>query len=685
MGWNGSTKRWVASPPPGHWEDENGNATSAPEDPKPATSLAGVRAVAGKDEGPGYGFDPDQIGSIPPGGLGHNPGDLNNQVRGPSGQPIDDPFVDKSAKPRYAPAPGSDLPSATVQSGWTATPGMPHGPGQAPRAGASTPGGSSAQDAADRARKLADEALGRHTDPGTITPTTAEAPTIDRTGTIQYAVQPDFAGRTSAPDQVHVDPITGSIIGAQQVGSREVGGPQVSHSGLDLQQSAAAAFQDMLAGRSTLAEQQLKAAQDRAAAEQLSIAAGARGQGVVGARRNAATNIGLQRMEAGGQFAELRAKEIADAAAGLGNLGAQVQGEHLAESGQAIDVNKTNAANTLDASKTNAGNALDASKANQAADLDVKKSNQAVDAQTKLAHAQQQLTADLASDDRLQGMLNKRAELAQAANAGNQQAATQLAALDAQIKSRMAEFNATQIQSATAANIENRLRAMGLDDQFIATMSQQFIAAANANDQLKLDALKTQIMSEAAKNAKSANDFNAWAQGLGLGAKFGVPLLKEGYDFITGLGDGTAEPGGTDSTRYVDENGYPLDASGQPLTMSDRRLKEQITLVKPSDIDGFLRTVGKSAGKEWQYKPGKGLPSGRKIGPMAQDLAADKLASAAVGSERDGTMSLDFQQLAALALAGLGRLNERVEDVETKPRGRTKPDVDGYLRSRARG
>jgi hypothetical protein len=194
---------------------------------------------------------------------------------------------------------------------------------------------------------------------------------------------------------------------------------------------------------------------------------------------------------------------------------------------------------------------------------------------------------------------------------------------------------------------------------------------------VKLDQIKAAILAQQAKNQKSGNDLNALAQGLGFTAKYGP-------DFVKWLSGGGGDGFSTEDAGYnSDEEQNAIDQ-----ITSDRRLKESIVTVKPADIDGFLRAQGKT--QTWEYKPGRGLPPGRKLGPMAQDMKADKLASMAVGEDDDGMMSLDYQALAALALAGLGRLNQRVETLEERPgksksNSKSKADVAGYLAAQRKG
>lgn len=643
--------RWVGAPDTGQWVDEDGNPAASPTVGTQTQAASPPKIVNDLPEGAADVVDSNGVRHVP-------------TSRGTSGS--DGAWMDatrsSSNNPKYGGV-GGNAPAPST-----------------PAAPAPPPAPDGLSDAAARARQLADDAMNRHTDPGTITASTAGGPTVDKTGTTQAGVNVQVAPRTTVPNPIQVDRIGGvPVNNVGPITADKVWSPEISQSGTALQLAAAGTYQDILAGRApSVAEQQLKAAQDRAAAEQLSIAAGARGQGVASARRNAATNIGLQQMEAGGQLAELRAKEIADAAAGLSSTGGAVQGENLTASGQLIDTQKTNAVNALEASKTNAANTIDVGKTNAANAIDVQKSNQATDLAAKQATAANQLKADLSSDDRLQTSLNLAAELAQRAQAGDQSAAVQLNSLGAQLQTDVGKFNANQIQTADASNIENRLRAMGMDEAYTAQMTALWVQAENSKDQVALEKLKVQLQQQAAENQKKGGILGFVSNILGTAASFipGIgPLVGAGIK--AAIDSGHSSP---DGNYDVDADGNAVDANGDPIVMSDRRLKQDVEAVDPKDVDEFLRTVGKT--QSWEYKPGEGLPPGRKMGPMAQDLAADKLASEAVGTRSDGKMSLDYQHLAALALAGVGRLNDRVEAVEAaRPRGkgRGKADVKGFV------
>jgi hypothetical protein len=561
-----------------------------------------------------------------------------------------------------------------------------------------------AKETADKARADLDAAKGRVTNPGTIVPTTAEDVNVGPTPINSANVTVGKVGPTHAAGEVQVDPMTGAQVAqpgsVTGIGGRIAGSGddvvdaglqnwQVERGGRGYQNQAAEAMAATLRGEGTsVARSLMQEAQDRAAKEQLSIAAGARGQSVASARRNAAINIGDQQIEAGGKMAELRAKEIADAAEGLAKVGGTIQGQSLQETtskstlNQQVELQNSQQRDTaIQAARerfakgeiTQAQLETDIAKADAEFKQRSGEKNIDVEKETKLAHAKEQLTADLATDDRLQNSFNLQAQLEAQARAGNQDAAVKLQALQAQIDVQVREFNAKQIQTANGQNIENRLRALQLDDTFVTNMTSAWHNAEARHDQVALAAIQAKLQQALGQASSNA----AWQAG-----------VVQQLGMISSLASGTVAPGGAIDmiqgglkTREVNAAADHFDEGGTGIT-SDVRLKKGIQAVEGPDVDGFLRAVGKT--QTWRYKDpaaeGKGA-EGTKLGPMAQDMAKDKLGSGAVGQRPDGKLTLDYQHLAALAMAGLGRLNERVEAVEgkRKPAGKG-PDEAGFLR-----
>jgi hypothetical protein len=542
------------------------------------------------------------------------------------------------------------------------------------------PDTKSADDAAKRAADVADKAAGnldaaqkRVSNPGTVVATTADPTNVGPNPINSTSVTVDKTGPTSAPSEVKVDPITGGIVYAPSdlgtLGSRVAGstgattvtapGLDVDHQGAGYQNEAALALQRIATGQGeTPGEMAVRAAEARANAEQLSQAAGARGQGVASARRNAANNTSLQAVEFGGQAAQARAQDIANATQQLAQVGGQIQGQTLAEAGKRADLTSTadlaNQKALNDATQasqerfargeiTKEQMQSDIAKANAEFSQRTQEKNQEVSAQTKLDHAHQQLQADLASDDRLQKSFDLEAQLEAEAAKGNQDSAVKLQALQAQIDTQIKQFNANQIQTASSQNIANRLTAMHLDDSYVESMSQQWLQAEQSGNTAALDALKIKIgaVMDQAQQDKQWHD-----------------AFKEDA-----------------------KDAFKAAASKFAPTGSDVRIKEDIAPIHGPDVDGFMKAVSKTA--NWKYKPGMG-PPGPQIGPMANDVATSPLGMLAVGVRPDdGAMTLDYQKLAAMALMSAGRLNDRVEKLEGK-KGKPAPDVVGFLKAKGK-
>jgi hypothetical protein len=98
----------------------------------------------------------------------------------------------------------------------------------------------------------------------------------------------------------------------------------------DVQREAAAAFRATLAGTTpSLAMLQQQEGFDRSSAEQLSMAAGARGRSVAAGNRIAAANIAQIHQQAAAEGAKLRASEVATATTGLGDIATEARGQDI--------------------------------------------------------------------------------------------------------------------------------------------------------------------------------------------------------------------------------------------------------------------------------------------------------------------------------------------------------------------
>ncbi len=343
----------------------------------------------------------------------------------------------------------------------------------------------------------------------------------------------------------------------------------------DLQRQAALSIQGALSGQApSLAELQSREAASRGTGAQLSLAAGARGRSVAAANRTAATQIAQIRQNAAAQGAQLRAQEQAQARGELASLGTAARGQ---------------------------------------------------DIQLATTESGQKLAADLASDDRMQGVLSERAKLKLAADQGNQDAQVKLQSLQASLDSEMERFNAAQLQNASAADAENYLKALGLDDAYTKSVRDQWLELERLGMTEDLEKLKLQVMERIAVMQDTP----------GFWDKVGVLS-----GFMGGIGQ----------------------AVGGAAKASDRRVKVNVAKLEGKDLDAFLQATRSAF--EWDYSNPAKHGEGRHHGPMAQDIQKSKLGRTAVIEDQEGVLNLDFHRLAALALMGLGRLDERVSKME---------------------
>jgi hypothetical protein len=418
------------------------------------------------------------------------------------------------------------------------------------------------RDVSTRAQQIADAAGGRRTDPGQVTPSTAAGVNVRGVSNVEDPFV-QFAGRTTAPGVGPVPNIAAAQVNTpgsvQGLGQRIAGGTdaaqarsntaqvQGARDARGFQQEAGDFFRRQLAGQTpSVAQRGLESNLARLSREQLSVAAGARGQSTAAALRNAGTNIGLTGAGLAGQTADLRAKEISDAARGLLESG-------TATRGQDIDVGKTEAQlgtqvelenaklrdNAIQAARerlargeiTTAQLETEISKANAEFQQRTSEANQQKNMQVALTNADQEFKASLASDQRLQEVFSERARLKLAADQGDQDAAVRLNGLQAQIDSEINRFNAQQIQTASAQNIENRLKALGLDDAFATAARDLWLRAELGGDAAQIELLKTQIEARIGEAQRSQASRDKWYQ------RF-AGLLSAGTGVAVGIATG---------------------------------------------------------------------------------------------------------------------------------------------------
>jgi hypothetical protein len=102
-------------------------------------------------------------------------------------------------------------------------------------------------------------------------------------------------------------------------------------------------------------------------------------------------------------------------------------------------------------------------------------------------------------------------------------------------------------------------------------------------------------------------------------------------------------------------------AQGASMLLSDERAKTAIRDAGQM-VDQFLDDLSP---QEYEYREGMG-PPGAQAGVMAQDLEQNPVGRSMVTQGDDGMRRVDGPRAAGAALAGLGRLRERLDELEER-------------------
>lgn len=103
------------------------------------------------------------------------------------------------------------------------------------------------------------------------------------------------------------------------------------------------------------------------------------------------------------------------------------------------------------------------------------------------------------------------------------------------------------------------------------------------------------------------------------------------------------------------------DGSVRPYTESDERSKEAVEMLR------------QAPGYSYEYTDeaqGRGMPAGRQVGPMAQDLEKSKAGRGTVSEGADGVKRVDTGRLALELEAAMGLFDKRLQELEAKANGR---------------
>jgi hypothetical protein len=479
--------------------------------------------------------------------------------------------------------------------------------------------------------------------PQVVAPTIGPAPTAQAFGATGYAATGSAAQGFGAT--------AGQAVAAQL-------DPTQQAENRAYQENLIQSLQGTIAGNTpSVADLQLRATEQRQAANQLGIAAAASGGGNSPlALRTAANNIGRLNQASSADAALLRAQEIATAQNQLGGVADQARTGDISLAGQNASlktgVSQTNAQQQTAASVATAGNLTDASKAT-ASNLtaaNIASAGNLTDASK--ATAANQTSTSQANANNLTQLLAKQAELQYQAshdNAGNQLSTDQ-----------------TNANLATNVSLANALaqNTKALQDAKLATDVSQTNAnnattlsinnAGFLNDANKTNA--TNFLNQEQLNEKTQNDANSsWINANGqLVTGQGNILSAQAQNNATNAGIDKANQQATIDT---------LKAGGQGVAWlaSDRRAKTDVSDGR-ADAQALLDAL---SSKSFRYKdPGiPGARPGRQTGVMAQDVERAPAGKPMVKDTPTGK-KLDPSAGFGTVLSMLAQLNDRLNKTE---------------------
>lgn len=418
--------------------------------------------------------------------------------------------------------------------------------------------------------------------PGVVGPNLGAA---ERVGQVHIQRGPEVqTGDINAPA---ITAATGMSRDAGQTQINDGAGQQVR----GMQLGHLQALQDRAAGRGpSVADAQFKANMALVADEQLGAAAGARGTGRSGMRREAMLAIGRAGQQAALQSGMLKAQEQIGATGQLTGALSDVRGTDTttaiqqAGMNQAVNLQNAQEANTTNRQNVQQTNAVELANASQ---------------RLEALRLQKQLEADNAA--RAQATNTTQAQLDASGKATDAAAANARASEQERLRIGVDTGNVDRTTGVASQNVANDLDAQRANQG--ATLSGRG-QALEANQQLT-DVTKTKLGVEAADKERKS--------------KAGAAILGA----VGTVGAGVA-------------------------TKSDRQAKTDVDRVSDEQVSEALRKIEMYT---YRYKdPADG--AGRRAGPMADDLLADPILRTTVRNGPDGMKRVDTGAL-SLVMAGL--------------------------------
>lgn len=458
---------------------------------------------------------------------------------------------------------------------------------------------------------------------------------VERVTSVQQAPAERVTAPTLAPvERVQAGQVSVAPLGqAQQAGWSAIQGTTVDTSGsagsTQAQGGFLAALQDAAAGRGpSVAQSEYEKNVQGVADEQLSIAAGARGNEGTFLKRQAMRDVAKLKADSAAGAAVARAHEI---------TGARTAGAGLATSMRSAD---------------DARAALEAQFRQQAAT-----SNQATGAQAEIANASQANAFRLTGRAQDIGVASGNRDAALAASSTNAAAQNQQTIVGGQMRLTADTSNADRqttvdTQNANREQGARATNAAATNDRATTVMTTGAqIDTANADRGVKVATGNR----DADLTASTTNANNAVTTQ-------GQQIQKDtalGNQAISALQAGTTAQQAADNARLkereIQQAGQNAKlsslATGASMlaTMSDARAKEDIAPESSKDVSDFL---GALKAVSYRYRSAKDGPEGERHGILAQDLEKSKIGKSVVKEGPDGKKRVDTAGL-TLALAGV--------------------------------
>lgn len=236
--------------------------------------------------------------------------------------------------------------------------------------------------------------------------------------------------------------------------------------------------------------------------------------------------------------------------------------------------------------------------------------------------------------------------------------------------------NQAMMQRLAAQNIGRMNQGVGQQAAMLGIQERN--AAANALGQVAQgargqDLQRGQFNAGAQMQQTGLNDQYAMGlRGLEMGNAGLVQRGNMGYaqDLTTRRGQDLGQPLQPQNWERIAGVAAPI--AGAAL-MSDERLKTNVQRPDESELDQLIAYLKP---QKYEYKDQR-LGDGQRLGVMAQDVERGGPAGQALVSEQGGAKALDVPKSLGTALGLIGRLGERVDQMQKQAGGGEEPRVAG--------